>query len=855
MSSRQIRRLHHLIKSSTGIDDETPEDISIGAMKPTASSKDRRRRNGPQSEKGGSTSAAPLENKTETNSNAVQSPITSESRRITKDNFHRATKCPSERATDPKAGDHKERMRPIEGSTNASSIDRGNPALLSGVEYSPVGMTHSQDCNAKRWSKGSKKTKRDVEEEILLEAVLRERNRAQGETGDMAIAGPHQPEICLGVLMLLCEPEHLDMRLERIRNFGVEAVEDVGDGSTMLRPHGRLRNSSSVSLFPEHHMKLSFRHSVFATPSKYRWPPFDSLGIQMVVANTHPKDAHSRENTINRNRSSSSAAPTLYRLNCDSTLFKQAEDARLACEARIGNPQDLINCLNRGPYHIPTLLQLYATFRALGNTVRASEMVDLALYHVGVLLSRFPIAETWCKRLVPYGYRENRILFQTLQCGVHVALQRGCARTAWELSRFLLSLDPRDPCGMMLMMDYLALRAKRWVWLVEVHQATLTLVDNLSLVNENTVKVGEERGVASSRREKQQNSSLTPYNNAQIDLYLARRVSTLPSFAFSAALAKYFLERDMEQHRMASLEQNSVSINTNLSMRAGSRPLKQPQSRILRDITPSQRAMLEAATPATVMLAQAIVHFPGAAVELVERLQGVDAICKGSTVDPVWQDEILALAAGEEKQSADQEDVTPYLRSQLNHFFVSRHADLWKSAEPMKFLRCVLGLSVHGSGEGSCCTGAEGVQTPLATALAELKRSQHRYPKDKEIEELYLALREEDIMGMDSNTAIPQELLDIGALDPNEDAMIPQLMEQEDNDEVLEHPHGEDGSHSRGETLPSQQENILQLFMRTLFRWHSMDDVVLQQESRGAEGAGSNIAGSSEEDDWEDLEE
>ncbi|CCW67524.1 unnamed protein product [Phytomonas sp. Hart1] len=856
MSNRQIRRLHHLIRSSTGIDEEEPEDIGIVTMKPNASSKGRRKKNDLNTEKRNNKSETSGGDKADTVSNVTRTPNAAATCQNLRENLCIPTTCPSEV---PKTGGHDNETHVISASVvDASPTGSASPISRGGTEYPAVCETHLHNHrNAKKQSKGSKKSKRETEEEKLLEAVLRERDRAQGDSGDRTNVELRQSEPFLGVLMLICEPEHLDMRLEHIRNFGLEAVEDVGDNTTPFRPHRRLRDSGPNSLLPEHHLNLSFRHSAFATPRKHRWPPFDSLGIRMVVASTNPKDARGRRGTPTNPNNPNSAAPLVYRLDCDSTQFKQAEGARLACEARIGNLQDLINCLHRGPYHIPTLLQLYATFRALGNTVRASEMVDLALYHVGVLFSRFPIAETWCKRLVPYDYPKNQILFQALQCGVHVALQRGCARTAWEISRFVLSLDPRDPCGMMLLMDYLALRAKRWVWLVEAHQTSLRLLDKLVQAPNDTAEKNESQEGAIKGREGPQDPSLTPYRNDQIDLYLARRVSVLPSFAFSAVLAKYFLERDMEQYQNAQPTQGTAPTATHVAMRARGRPKKKPQSKILRNITPAQHAMLEAAAPSTAMLAQAIVRFPGAAAKLVERLQGVDAICKGATVDPVWQDVILGLAASEEKQSMDQEDGMPHLSSHLNQFFVARHADLWKSAEPMKLMRSVLSSAEHKDDHGCPSSEVEGAQTPptpLVMALAERNLSQYRYLKDKDITEMYLALREEDIMGMDSNAAIPQELLDLGAQDFDDADIIEQLMEQENDGGIQEHFHHEDGRHSRGENLSPQRDNILQFFMNTLFPWNNLNDAAHQQESRHAGGASSLITGSDGEDDWEDLE-
>lgn len=49
---------------------------------------------------------------------------------------------------------------------------------------------------------------------------------------------------------------------------------------------------------------------------------------------------------------------------------------------------------------------------------------------------------------------------------IEFACQRGCWRSALELCKLLLSLDPdKDPLGALLMIDYLALRSGEYAYL------------------------------------------------------------------------------------------------------------------------------------------------------------------------------------------------------------------------------------------------------------------------------------------------------------------------------------------------------------------------------------------------------
>jgi len=49
--------------------------------------------------------------------------------------------------------------------------------------------------------------------------------------------------------------------------------------------------------------------------------------------------------------------------------------------------------------------------------------------------------------------------------------ERACSRTAFEISKLLLSLQPdTDPLAMILVIDYYALRSKQFEWLVEFYE-------------------------------------------------------------------------------------------------------------------------------------------------------------------------------------------------------------------------------------------------------------------------------------------------------------------------------------------------------------------------------------------------
>lgn len=500
-------------------------------------------------------------------------------------------------------------------------------------------------------------------------------------------------ESSLQSFVMACDPQQLDTRLERIRMFGADAVEDVGDGRTPhRRADGRVRDTGSVSFFPAHHLHVKFVHSAFATPNRYRWIPYDSLGVYLTAEEGHGAQGQTWCN---------------YTLNCDSNAFQRALAELEACQARMGGVQDLIECLAHNKvYHVPTLLQCVYAMEATGESAFADELLDVALYQVGVILRRFALSGTWAQRRLPMACGGNALIFHVLQRGVHAALKRGCLRTAFERTRCLLSLDPRDPCGMLLLLDYTALRAKRWVWLLELRRRVLSSTD------------------------------------ASQDSSLVRSLTALPNYAFSWALAKHFMERE---ERLESSE---------------GRP-----SKVLRSMSEAQREALAATPAAEALLSHALTHFPHAAVRLVSALGGVDVVCNGggggstnsSDLPPVtdvsvWYRDIVAKVEDETSSMAAQQ-------SWLADLFVARHEELWKLNECVSLLRTAVLTLVHAPSKKT----ADGDNSSEGSAAAPATPLTHNSPL-LEDPYAYLDLTQEAVMGV-SVAPIPADLLRPDAAD------------------------------------------------------------------------------------------
>lgn len=133
------------------------------------------------------------------------------------------------------------------------------------------------------------------------------------------------------------------------------------------------------------------------------------------------------------------------------------------------NTRNIVTLLDQDPFHVDTLLQISEIFRLGDDSAVAARLIERALY---VLESAshplFNIATGACR--LHYRQQENRSLFVALFRHILNVGQKGCYRTALELCKLLLNLSPdEDPLAVSLMMDFYALRAQEYAWLVALY--------------------------------------------------------------------------------------------------------------------------------------------------------------------------------------------------------------------------------------------------------------------------------------------------------------------------------------------------------------------------------------------------
>jgi len=132
------------------------------------------------------------------------------------------------------------------------------------------------------------------------------------------------------------------------------------------------------------------------------------------------------------------------------------------------NPDNIVNILKQHPYHIDSHIQLSDMAKAAEDMQVAAEMIEEAVHCLeNSFNAKFNLANPLCR--LEYKYQENRPFFILLFKHLMFVGQRACHRTALELCKRLMCLDPgTDPLCVTIMIDFYALKAGEAEWLTEL---------------------------------------------------------------------------------------------------------------------------------------------------------------------------------------------------------------------------------------------------------------------------------------------------------------------------------------------------------------------------------------------------
>ncbi|KAL5337032.1 transcriptional repressor TCF25-domain-containing protein [Aspergillus crustosus] len=182
---------------------------------------------------------------------------------------------------------------------------------------------------------------------------------------------------------------------------------------------------------------------------KDEWPRAPSGGLGMELVTFLPNGA------------------TTYRVVHNSGYQDIQRQFDLCVESM--DPQRMIQLLQYNPYHISTLLQVSEIAKHQGDHAVCADLLERALFNFGRSIhSSFGNRLKEGRARLDFLYSENREMWLVGWRYIANLGMKGTWRTAYEWAKLLLSLDPKDPYCMRLMIDNLALRGREWSHFIEL---------------------------------------------------------------------------------------------------------------------------------------------------------------------------------------------------------------------------------------------------------------------------------------------------------------------------------------------------------------------------------------------------
>ncbi|XP_076272258.1 nuclear localized protein 1 [Rhynchophorus ferrugineus] len=268
----------------------------------------------------------------------------------------------------------------------------------------------------------------DIDE---VERSVREVNRLLGENVSPKVATPiNQKGHERGTYkktILSVQHKHLNPSNELKRIFGSKIIQAEHKRKSRVGTRGHLKNTWMVSC-------------------KDNWPQVGKSGLSMSLAETK--------------------GGLQYFYYEHSQSYRQVENTFLQAVESL-NPDNIVAIINEHPYHVNALIQLSDLCKLSEDLAMAAELVERALYCLEFAFHPlFNVAQGNCR--LDFRRQENRALYITIFKHLMFLGGRACSRTSLEFCKLLLTLDPEtDPVAIKLAIDFYALRAKEYQWLID----------------------------------------------------------------------------------------------------------------------------------------------------------------------------------------------------------------------------------------------------------------------------------------------------------------------------------------------------------------------------------------------------
>ncbi|CAG9805699.1 unnamed protein product [Chironomus riparius] len=197
--------------------------------------------------------------------------------------------------------------------------------------------------------------------------------------------------------------------------------------------------------------------SVYMSNPKESWPQINRTGLFMnIVPAPDISPTKNEKNVIFFSFEHSQSYQTIQRKFLESVESIDSDN--------------IVKIINMQPYHIDALIQLSELCKMSEDNSMAAELIEHALYaYESAFHSMFNLTNGNSR--LDYRRQENRGFFIVLFKHAQFLASRACSRTALELTKLILSLDPiNDPLAVILLIDFYSIRSKQYDFIINLYQ-------------------------------------------------------------------------------------------------------------------------------------------------------------------------------------------------------------------------------------------------------------------------------------------------------------------------------------------------------------------------------------------------
>ncbi|XP_073952169.1 ribosome quality control complex subunit TCF25-like isoform X2 [Choristoneura fumiferana] len=303
--------------------------------------------------------------------------------------------------------------------SEADSVEEEEP------EPQPETTKKKNKKKKKKQKKAKPITNDDEEDEI--DKSIKEINALMGSpVPAVASTSEENQKHTLIPEILVVQQKHLNVANELKKKFGTDSAED------------RSKRGNRQA-------QLRIQKKSLIVPQIENLAAFPKVGLSMSVARR--------------------AGGCVY-FTFDHDAQYRRRQQRLLARAAAGRAPDVAPEEAQRHMHVESMLESADMMFRIEEYTVANTLIEQSIaYMQFVAHPSFQLTDPSTR--LEYSYMENRTFHILILKYLHLLTNRACHRTALELAKMLLNLDPTDPLAILFIIDTLALRAREHQWLID----------------------------------------------------------------------------------------------------------------------------------------------------------------------------------------------------------------------------------------------------------------------------------------------------------------------------------------------------------------------------------------------------